>query len=207
LDDAIGVRGRKSRFRLTLRQLGFGVVVIAAGVAVGFAAYTLLQSEEEAPPGTRVVTGVNFPYPAGWAEEPLTENDRGAGIILHLDRQDPEATFLARTVVAPLAANFDINALAVDTQRALNNEIEGFKLVSNNVTTFSSVPAVQIAYTQPGEDDVSFSTLMVIAPTANQTYYMTVRAPEGEFSRVEAEGIGLVETLMAYVTQAATGQP
>jgi hypothetical protein len=137
----------------------------------------------------------------------LTENDRGAGIILHLDRQDPEATFLARTVVAPLAANFDINALAVDTQRALNNEIEGFKLVSNNVTTFSSVPAVQIAYTQPGEDDVSFSTLMVIAPTANQTYYMTVRAPEGEFSRVEAEGIGLVETLMAYVTQAATGQP
>ena len=200
MEDAFKARGRRLKLRLSARQLLVLAAAVAVAIAVSVGLYTLLL--EDKSESVRVITGVQFPYPAGWGEQPLTADDRAAGLVLKLDRQDPQASFLARTVVARLAPDFDINQLAEDTARALNSEIDGFRLITNDVKTASSLQAVQLTYSQTGEADATFVTLMTIIPLPNQTFYLTMRAPEAEYLRAEAEGMQLIDTFAAYVNGA-----
>jgi hypothetical protein len=201
MEDALRPRGRRLRLRLSFFQILILLVVGLAVFAGAAAVYMYLQDDEGE--SIRVITGVQFPYPAGWGEQPLTNSDKTAGLVLRLERQDPEASFLARTVVARLAPNFDVNQLSADSARVLRSEIEGFNLISNEVKPVSSLQAVQIRYDQADEGDGKFQTLMTIIPLPNQTFYLTMRAPEAQYDRAEAEGLQLMETFAAYVNSAA----
>jgi hypothetical protein len=205
MEDAFKARGRRLKLRLSLRQFLLALAAIAVAVGVSAGLYTLLR--EDQGPSVRVITGVQFPYPAGWGEQPLTNDDKAAGLVLKLERQDPQASFLARTVIARLGTDFDINRLAEDSARALNSEIDGFHLITNNVKTVSSLQAVQLTYSQKGEADATFETLMTIIPLPNQTFYLTMRAPEAQYEQAEAEGIQLMDTFAAYVNGANQQQP
>ena len=103
MQDAIPLK--KSRFRL--RYLLLALILLAVTAGAGTGTYLLLRGGEES---VRVVIAVQIPYPDGWTEEPLTEADRGAGLLLKLERERPETSFLARTVIATLATDFDILA-------------------------------------------------------------------------------------------------
>ncbi len=175
-----------------------GALAIAVILVVGAFALSAGSSDQDT---ARVVTGVQFPYPAGWSEQALTEDDRNAGLVLRLERDTPDASFLARTVIARTPADLDINELAADTKAALATEIEGFQLVSSDVVEVAGRQAVEVTYQQtvdtpPGTHWVR----MTIVPGENQTFYLTFRAAAADFDTVENDGQQIVQDFVAYIT-------
>lgn len=199
MQDALPLKTRKLRIRRRFIPIALAAIAVAGGLATGL--YLWLSDGGET--STRVVTGVQFPYPDGWSEQALTDADRQAGLILKLDHDEPDASFLARTVVAALPQDFDVNALAADTEEALAADIEGFELIRRDVSRVGSYDAVEIDYLQQAEDEFGeHRILMVIAPTPNQTFYLTIRAERADFPAVEHEGRETISTFMTYVEAA-----
>ena len=196
MEQAMGLR--KGKFRA--RYLVILVVLIGAAAALGTGLYLWLQ--DDGGQSTRVVTAVQFPYPDGWDEQTLTEADRNAGLVLSLERQRPGASFLARTVITRLPADFDINQLADESEAALSSEIEGFELLRGSIVVVGPYDAVKLDYSQTGEDGAEHEATMVIIPTSNQTFYLTFRAEEADFQRIEDEGLEIADTFAAYVSAA-----
>ena len=195
MQDALPLKARR-RPRVKYLLAALVVVVAAAGLTTGL----YLWLRDDGGESTRVVTGVQFPYPDGWDEQPLTEADRSAGLVLSLERQRPGASFLARTVITRLPADFDINTLADETEAALSSEIENFDLVSKSVLTVGPYDAVRIYYRQTGDTPPEeFQSLMMIVPTPAQTFYLTFRAETDDFRRIESDGLEIVETFVTYV--------
>ena len=85
MEQAMGLR--KGKFRI--RYLVILVVLIGAAAGLGTGLYFWLQ--DDGGESARVVTAVQFPYPNGWDEQPLTAADKNAGLVLSLERQRPGA--------------------------------------------------------------------------------------------------------------------
>jgi hypothetical protein len=195
MEDAIHLK----KSRLKLRYLLLALILLAAAAGAGTGTYLWLRGGEES---IRVIIAVQIPYPAGWSEEPLTEADRDAGLLLKLERERPEASFLARTVIATLATDFDINELADDTEAALSAEIENFQLVRKSVSPIGPFDAVRISYRQEGEGTFApdYQVLMAIVPTPNQTFYLTLRAEKKDFRKIEDEGLYIIDAFASDVS-------
>ena len=196
MEQAMGLR--KGKFRI--RYLVILVVLIGAAAGLGTGLYFWLQ--DDGGESARVVTAVQFPYPDGWDEQPLTAADRNAGLVLSLDRQRPGASFLARTVITRLPADFDINQLADESEAALSSEIPSFELLRGSIVSVGTYDAVKLNYLQTDEDGVDHEATMVIIPASNQTFYLTFRAEEADFQRIEDEGLEIADTFAAYVSAA-----
>ncbi|MDO8614288.1 MAG: hypothetical protein Q7T33_00945 [Dehalococcoidia bacterium] len=194
MQEAIGLK--RSRFRI--RYLVILVVLVAAAAGLGTGLYLWLQ--DDGGESVRVVTAVQFPYPNGWDEQSLTEADRNAGLVLSLERQRPDASFLARTVITRLPADFDLNQLADESEAALSSEIESFELLRGSVVSVGPYDAVKLNYLQTDEAGVDHEVIMVIVPTPNQTFYLTFRAEKTDFQQIEDEGLEIADTFAAYVS-------
>ncbi|MBI1886013.1 MAG: hypothetical protein HYS09_06850 [Chloroflexi bacterium] len=207
--EAVPLKRRRFGIKPGLRSLAVAVLLSAG--AAGLATGLFLWLSGGGGESVRIVTGVEFPYPQDWSAQPLTESDRNAGLLLNLQRADPEASLLGRTVIARLPAGFDINQLADDAEVALRREIDNFDLLSKSVSPVGPFPAVRIYYRQqsdaqvpederPGEQLVPESqTLMTIIPTPNQTFYLTLRAEAADFQQVEEEGLAIMAQFADYV--------
>ena len=200
MEDAVPRRSRRLRLRLRVRYLLLAAIVLAAAAGLGTGLYLWLSGGGNGG-SVRIVTAVQIPYPGGWSEQPLTEADSNAGILLSLERDGPEASFLARAVVARLAPDFDISQLADDTEAALTAEIENFDLLSKRVLAVGPWEAVQISYRQEGTEAFArdHQVLMTIVPTANQTFYLTFRAETRDFREIEAEGLQIIDTFASQI--------
>ena len=184
-----------------IRAQGPSIWLLTLAALAAAATGILLWLSEDEGKSVRVITGVQFPYPQGWSEQPLTAEDRSAGLILKLDRQEPAATFLARTVITRLAPDFDVNRLADETATALAGEIEDFELLSKDVQALGPYQAVRIEYRQSGgEESGDYHTVMTIVPAENQTFYLTVRATKSDFRKIQDGGIQITNTFVTYVS-------
>jgi hypothetical protein len=189
---------RLKQSKLRIWRLLLAVVVLAVVVGAGTGIYFRVRGGDGE--SIRVVTAVQVPYPAGWSERPLSEADRNAGLLMGLERAEPEASFLSRTVIARLATDFDIDELADDTVAALSAEIDNFDLVSKGVSSAGPFDVVLISYRQMGQEGLAgHRNLMAIVPTPNQTFYLTLRAEEGDFRQVEREGLKIIAAFVNYV--------
>ena len=187
------------KIRLRLKYLLLAVFVLAAAAGAGTGIYFWMRGGDGE--SIRVVTAVQFTYPSGWSEQPLTEADGNAGLLLSLERESPDASFLARTVIARLAPDFDTNQLADDTVAALSAEIDNFDLLSKSVSPVGPFDSVRIYYRQEGEGAFApdHQVLMAIVLTPNQTFYLTLRAEKDDFRGVEDEGLGIIDEFVAYI--------
>lgn len=198
MQDALPLKARR---RLRVRYLLAALVVVVATAGLTTGLYLWLRGGDETSP--RVVTGIQFPYPDGWREQTLTEADRQAGLILSLNHRQPDASFLARTVVATLPEDFDIGALENETVEALSVDVDGFELVRSNISRIGAFDALTIEYLQPDQEGASgHRVLMAVIPTPHQTYYLTFRAERADFRDVEEEGLGIMDTFAAYIEAA-----
>ena len=187
----------KSRFRLRNLLLAFILLAITAGAATG--SYLVLRGGDDS---VSVIIGVEISYPAGWSEIALTADDSNAGLLLKVDRANPEASFLARTVIATLATDFDVNVLAEETVAALNAEVDNFTLLGDSVSPVAGFDAVLISYQQKGAETSApdYQVFMAIVPTPNQTFYLTIRAEKKDFQGIEDEGLEIINAFAANVS-------
>lgn len=200
MEEIVRVR-RRTNLISVKRLLLAGIFVAAAtGLAVGLFLWLRDGGSDDS---IRVVTGVEMPYPSGWDEQPLTEADANAGLLLSLERDRPQASFLARSVIAGLAEDFDVDQLAADSEAALAAEVENFELRSSRSVPIGSYEAVQITYAQTDAGGLGANQVtMTIVPTENQTFYLTFRADTDDFAAIEADGLELTDTFVAYVAEA-----
>ena len=195
MQDAIPLK--KSRFRL--RNLLLAFILLAATAGAGMGTYLLLRGGDES---VGVIIAVQITYPPDWSEVPLTEADTNAGLLLKVEREKPEASFLARTVIATLATDFDILQLADDTVAALSAEIENFNLLGDSVSPVGAFDSVLISYQQKGAETSApdYQVFMAIVPTPNQTFYLTLRAEKKDFKGIEDEGLEIINAFAANVS-------
>ncbi len=197
MQDAIPLKKNRSRHRLRYLLLAF--ILLAATAGAGTATYLLVRGGEES---VRVIIAVEIPYPADWSEIPLTEADTNAGLLLKVEREKPEASVLARTVIATLATDFDINDLAEETVAALSGEVDNFTLLGDSVSPVGAFDSVLISYQQKGEETSApdYQVFMAIIPTPNQTFYLTIRAEKKDFQKIEDEGLDIINAFAANVS-------
>jgi hypothetical protein len=197
MEDAIRLKSRRFSGKYFLLL----ILVLTATAASLLGIYLWRQGSDEE--SIRVVTGLQFPYPEGWTEQPLSDADKNAGLVLMVNSEQPTGSFLARTVIGQPAADLDMNKLAGDTEAALAGEIQGFELISKEVTVIGGFQAVQIDYRQDSADPPGGHRVrMTIIPTANQTFYLTTRAARSDFNDISDESRKIVEDFMAYVSAA-----
>ncbi len=197
MQDAIPLNKSKRRFRLRNLLLAFILLAITAGAATG--TYLILRGGDDS---VSVIIAVEITYPAGWSEVPLTADDTNAGLLLKVEREAPEASFLARTVIATLATDFDINVLAEQTVAALSAEIDNFTLLGDSVSPVASYDSVLLSYEQKGVERSApdYQIFMAIVPTPNQTFYLTLRAEKKDFGGIEEEGLEIINAFAANVS-------
>jgi hypothetical protein len=197
LENTVSLRAERRKLRPIARFTIAAVaalLVISAAVAVGVVFWLNSAGGDSAT----VITSVQVTYPQGWSERPLSEDDRKAGLLLAIEKGS--ATFLARTVVGRLAEGFSLDQLAADTEVALGSQIEGFDLISNEVTTIEGFGAIRLYYRQEaGPRDDAFQTMMVIVPTETQTFYLTLRAEKTEFTAAQRDASQVIGNFLAQV--------
>jgi len=143
-----------------------------------------------------------FVYPEEWVLQEMSEDDVNAGILLLLERSDPTASLLIRTIYGDLDPDLNINALADSVEDALIVGVEDFDLIDTDVTTIGKSDAVIISYLQGSDstDDVdTYQNQMVIIPTQQQTFYLTFRSDEEVFDDIQGEIDTIVTNFGNYI--------
>src|SRR3972149_395338 len=171
------------------------LLLLAAAAILFGGGFYFLQNR-----GPKLLTGVEVSYPAGWQEQALNDAERAVGILLRLSRTSPDAAVFVRTIVGVLEDGFQIQTLEDEVSRSLGASLKGFKLVSQEVVSIGSLEAVEVRYTQKDEgDNKLYEALMVVIPTPQQTFFLTFRSLEKDFSQVESEAKELKAGLGDYI--------
>lgn len=202
VQETMSLPGGKKRGMLRARYLLIALIAVLAvsGSATGG---VLLWANSGGGNSQRVVVAVNMAYPQGWVEQPLSEADRNAGLLLNLENPALSATFLGRTVLGRLSEDFNINQLLADTEVALSSQIEDFDLISSEVTNIAGFDAVRVYYRQESARERDpFQTMMVIVPTESQTFYLTLRAEKDSFTAAQRDASQMISDFLAFVSRA-----
>lgn len=179
-----------------------GSVLGAAGVAVVLAgsglAYVLLRDDRPQEPVASAVTGQapsdgtattdpeTISFPAPWRRQPAEPGDEPAGVLLRLNRSQPDATFLLRRIIGKTEVPLDTSKLAEETSNALRGQVEDFVLVDKGAGKRDGHDVVKLDYIQ-GREPEAFRVLLLVVPTPDRTYYLTFRAPSANATEVRAE--------------------
>ena len=175
------------------------LVVLAAGYFL-FRDEIALRTTSKEVANVKVVRNVNLSYPDGWQEERLTNADVIAGILLKLRSEDPEATFILRTIVGKLEEGVDMDGLSDQIVAAFEKEIENFDLVEKKVSRLESFNSVEVTYKQKSsEDNKTYQSRIIIMPTKNQTLYLTFRSEDTDFEKIEADIEKMTSDFAAYL--------
>lgn len=191
----------------TLRTRLLAAVAVALAAALGATLYAVLQQDDEKSAVIPAATGADageFRYPASWDEEPRTPADETAGLLLKLERPDAEASFLIRRAAGRLEPGFSLDALASQTEAALKAEIENLKLLENRRYRDGSLDVVEISYLQDRSPE-NFRVVLLVIPTEEQTFYVTSRAAENGFQKVEKDVREMNRDFIRYVRSTTSG--
>lgn len=170
------------------------LLLAAAAILLGGGFY-FLQNR-----GPKILTGVEVSYPDGWQEQTLDDAERTVGILLRLSRTSPDATVFVRTIIGALEEGFLIQTLEDAVSRSLSESLKGFKLVSKGIINLASLEALEVRYTQKDEGDGKlYEVLLVVIPTPQQSFFLTFRSLEKDFSRIEPEVKELKADLGSYI--------
>jgi hypothetical protein len=172
------------------KDVGVGVVV-AVALLLGL----LLRTQAL---GTRTFnsadTGFGISYPANWRT--VTGND---GALLNIE--DPLANSAYKTNVTIQSRELDPSSPPtlqelVDRRIVENGSLLGYHLLDSTETNVAGSRAMQLEYAyvvQPIDTPRSASTPVVVhcreyvVVAGNRTYYMTLAAPESDFSKASGQ--------------------
>lgn len=182
---------------LATRSIIIIAVVLVALVGL-FAFRGLPWSADKATAPVTDSSGIT--YPAGWQLLKLTEDDKSAGILSKLNKQDSSAVLVLRRLSGALAKNFNIKTLPDELETSFKKSITGFKPVSKSLTKVGKYDAAKIQYEQTKEEDSElYENVMMVVPTPKQTFYLTFRAKKTDFSKIVSDSDAIISSFGSYV--------
>ena len=185
-----------------LSTLVVGVILL---VIVGVGGYFLFRDrfQDNSPKqedNTKIIDSVSISYPEGWEEVNRNDEEKASGIILKLKRKDLSDTFLLRTTVGTLDANFNIDGLPDLVVAGFKKEIYGFELVSKEVHKVGTYDSAQVKYKQKYADTQKvYENQIDIIPTSRQTFYLIFRGESSNDNQLEKDIKKISEDLADYL--------
>jgi hypothetical protein len=191
---------------LTLVILAVLAGLVIAGVFVFDRSKSPDETEqsvvEPVPQVTLTPSGID--YPAGWTEaSEIAVSEKESGVTSVATKETPEARAIIREVSGERAPDFDISTLPGEIEKALSEEIEGFRLVQKRTVKVGGNDAVKVAYTQlSNEDQQIYHYEMYIIPTSQKTYYITYSTPD-DIGQISGDITKVNQSLADYINQAS----
>ena len=143
-------------------------------------------------------------FPSSWSRKPAEAGDEKAGVLMRLERSQPQASFLLRRIFGRIATPLDVEKLKEDTEKALHDQVPGFVLVEKNAQKLGDQDIVRIDYIQ-GQEANPFRAVLLVVPTSDRTFYLTFRASSNEHAKVTPDYDQIVNGFFEW-RQAVSGQ-
>ena len=170
------------------------LVLIVGGIAA------FLLNRQSNNQNVHLVTQVQIPVPAGWQTQEVRQDEKNAGVFMKLQRVNPQSNAIIRGVPSELEANFNINDLPGKLASSLKDSIEGFTLVNQGITQTGSHQAAEIRYQEKSAAQKQvYETLMIVIPTAHQSFYLVFRAPSSNYQQVENDFAAMTDSFGSYL--------
>ncbi|HCM52090.1 TPA: hypothetical protein DIS56_03105 [Candidatus Saccharibacteria bacterium] len=173
------------------------VAVVGAGWFFIFRDNPAVNQSKETP----AISSVSFKYPEGWQTVKLTDADKIAGIILRLNKTNPESSLIIRAITGKLQKDVDFKALPGQIADTLAREAQNVTIISKDVARIGAYEAIVVRYKQVSKDNVNFENIMTVMPTLNQTFYLTARAKQADFSKIEGDSGKLSKDFADFVSK------
>lgn len=166
---------------------GAGAYFLAAGQA------TPARSASEQAPHAR-----KYSLPQSWSQRAVTPEQEEAGILLRLERTDPAASFLMRSIVGNLDREVDVAEVADATAAALRRELRGLDALSRQTLVSQEQPIAHLEYQQTLPKGRSTTDLYVL-PTQRQTFYLSFRSDADAHKALRAEREAILDQVVATI--------
>lgn len=125
-------------------------------------------------------------FPSSWTRKPAETGDEKAGVLMRLERSQPQASFLLRRIFGKIEVPLNAGKLEEETEKALHDQVPGFVLVEKGTQKRGDQEIVRIDYIQ-GKDQSSFRALLLLVPTSDRSFYLTFRASSNDHANVAAD--------------------
>lgn len=122
-------------------------------------------------------------FPSSWSRKPAESGDEKAGVLMRLERTEPEASFLLRRIFGRIEAPLNVAKLEEETETALRDQVPGFVLVEKGAQKRGDQDIVRIDYIQ-GQQPSTFRALLLVVPTSDRTFYLTFRSIADDRAKV-----------------------
>ncbi|MFC1640477.1 hypothetical protein ACFL2D_00335 [Patescibacteria group bacterium] len=149
-------------------------------------------------------SSAQFTYPEEWAPLELNEGEINAGILFRLEREKPEGQLIIRTIYGELEDGIKMPKLENTVVDALQAGIDDFTLIDSDVDKISGFDVVMITYDQDQDateemEAGTYTNRMIIIPTPHQTFYLTFRAEEDDYSDISNEMSTITSSFGSYI--------
>lgn len=172
-------------------------VVLALGALIAIGAGTAItsRSRDGTDRGSRIEALRAVAVPPEW--ERLTNEPTGGqpGVVFVAGRSSPAASVVIRRVGGRLAGDVDPADVAQKAEAALRDDTPGFEPIDRSVTRAEEVDVARLSWRERDAGGAVYRSTMLIVPTADESFYLTLRALEAEYTAVRDEGELLLQRL------------
>lgn len=138
-------------------------------------------------------------YPSGWQEaSKILATNKEAGAISEADHLNPTVKVIVSILEKDLGSDFKIKDLPSAIEDSLSRGIQGFSLVSKEITKFGSRDAVKIEYKDQDSSDNNYNNVMFIVPTQKKTFYIAYRSNE-DLGLVKSDMSSINDSVASYI--------
>ena len=164
------------------------VMALGALVVIGAGSAIASRSRDASDRVSRIEALRAVPVPPEW--ERLTNEPTGGqpGVVLAAGRSAPAASVVIRRVGGRLAGDVDPAEVAQKAEAALRDETPGFEPIDRSVARAEEVDVARLSWRERDAGGAVFRSTMLIVPTADESFYLTLRALEAEYTAVREEG-------------------
>jgi hypothetical protein len=133
--------------------------------------------------------------PTGWTRVTPSTADRSRGVIAAVAHRRPAATVIVRRIRGRLTGRIDLAAIGAAAQAALAKSTTGFEPVNRTVVRVSDADAAELVWDETGKDGATFRSTMLIVPTRNESFYVTLRCSRADAAAIHDSGLRVLRVL------------
>lgn len=145
-------------------------------------------------------------WPDGWTQPAVTSQEEKAGILLKLERERPDSSFLVRSITGSLEGGVKTSDIAGATEKALRREVRGLDGLTKEAVVTQGRTLVHLSYTQPSPKGGLASTDLYVLPTQRQTFYLSFRSSAVDHQDLGAQRDSILNTTVGTIQDKAGAQ-
>lgn len=191
---------KKFKFNIKIKILVTVFVILLLSLGIYFVYKNQIQQNNKT--NIPLITTDNFTVscPENWNKKKITSKENSSGILFQCENPKTKSLFVLKAITGKPEPNLDINLLQSSIIKSLKKNIQGFKTVEKEVTTFGEFNSVHIVYTQQIPSlEVKDKNILVIVPTEKQTFYLLFKNQKAYYTEMEGDIRKISEEIIVFL--------